>query len=69
MSMDEIKAREILSADITNDGSLMNVGWYLSWKVGNKDACLDGDFTADDLEAIAWWMRHAQGKGDSDGNS
>jgi len=36
------------------------VAWplYESGQVKKTEACLDGDFTADQLEAIAWWMRN-----------
>jgi len=59
--MTEEQAREILDARnaIGNDDGLLNGGWYLVWSRGDKEACLDGDFTADELEAIAWWMRHS----------
>lgn len=56
--MTEATATTILSDSITPDGLLHNIGWYLSWKPGAAAAILDGQFTADDLEAIAWWMRH-----------
>lgn len=62
MTMDEGKARQILSGDIQPDGNLFNLGWYLDWEVGDANATLDGKFSADDLEAIAWWMRNTQGK-------
>lgn len=56
--MNESKARSILERDIQPDNSLYSLGWYLSWVPGNPEACLDGDFTAEDLEAIAWWMKN-----------
>lgn len=35
---------------------------YLKWKPGDDTATLDGDFTADELEAIADHMRrHSRG--------
>ena len=39
-----------------NDRVLFSLGWYLSVGAGEK-ATLDGGFTADELEAIAVWMR------------
>lgn len=56
--MTEEKARELLRHSI--DGKdLHDIGWYLAWKATYPDwATLDGTFSADDLEAIAWWMRH-----------
>jgi len=56
--MTEEKARELLRIAI-NGKDLRDIGWYLAWKSTYPDwATLDGTFSADDLEAIAWWMRH-----------
>lgn len=60
--MDKEKAREILGSSIWPDGNLHGDRDYLDWKAGDNTACLDGHFGADELEAIAWWMRNAQGK-------
>lgn len=59
--MDEAKARAILNTDVRSDGSLYCLGRYLSYTPGDSTACLDADFTADELEAIAWWMRNKAG--------
>lgn len=59
--MNEQRAREILKGDIQPDGSLSNGGWYLAWTPTRDHAVLDGQFNADDLEAIAWWMRYVAG--------
>ena len=56
--MDERKAREILKYFDITDYGLFSSSPFFAWNKKNKDACLDGDFTADDLEAIAWWMRN-----------
>ena len=40
-----------------SEAGLYNVGWYLAAKPG-EDATLDGEFSADELEAIAAWMRN-----------
>jgi len=40
---------------------LHHMGWYLHAKAGDARATLDGDFTADELEAVAAWMRDPQG--------
>lgn len=67
--MDEELAREILGdmcdvlgnrADptIKADGGLYSLSAYLSWDIGDRQAIIDGEFTADELEAIAWWMRN-----------
>lgn len=54
--IDESKAREILGNAIVPDG-LQSLGWYLAWSHDDAEAVLDGRFTAEDLEAIAFWMR------------
>ena len=58
IAMNEGKARKILDDDIQKDGGLYSLGWYLSWSPDRDIACLDGEFSTDDLEAIAWWMRN-----------
>ena len=62
--MNEEKARKVLGDDIEDDNTLHNIGTYLAWpSCKNKElASLDGVFTADDLEAIAWWMRNKEPK-------
>lgn len=58
--MNKQEAYKRLKKVITPDGNLYSLNWYLSYNKGAKDACLDGAFTADDLEAIAWWIRHSK---------
>jgi len=62
--MNEEKARTVLADDIKDDDSIYNLGAYLAWpSCGDKNtACLDGEFSADELEAIAWWMRNKEQK-------
>jgi hypothetical protein len=55
--MNEEKAREILNGLISSDDGLYNISTYILWHVDSNLVCLDGDFTADELEAIAFWMR------------
>lgn len=56
--MNEEQARKILGDAIRLDGvSLYSLGWFLRWDPEYDRAVLDGDFTAEQLEAIAWWMR------------
>jgi hypothetical protein len=43
------------------DNTLHNGVQYLHWD-GGATAVLDGDFTADELEAIAWWIRNVEVK-------
>lgn len=58
--MDEKRAREILAEYITEEGGLASISLYMGWTPGEDTACLDDNFTADQLEAIAWWMRHSR---------
>lgn len=44
---------------INKNNNLYNVGWYLGWSIGDKLATLDGEFDAQELEAIACFMKHA----------
>ncbi len=53
----EEKARQELGDVIQEDNSLHSLSWYLAWDTDEHNACLDGRFSADELEAIAWWMR------------
>jgi hypothetical protein len=50
--------KKILASYIQQDGSLSsNDDSYLDWNFGAEKITLDGRFTADELEAIAWWMK------------
>jgi hypothetical protein len=40
--------------------NLYSLGWYLSWHEGDELATLDGDFTAQELQAIAVYMQGPQ---------
>lgn len=56
--MDESKARAVLGKWIDEkDGSLHDIGAYINWIVGDSRVTIDGRFTADQLEAVARWMR------------
>lgn len=56
--MTEQRARLILGRMIVADDTLNGIGEQLVWFPHGDGAMLDGDFTADELEAIAWWMRN-----------
>jgi len=59
--MDETEVKEILDKGVfqeNEDGGLYSWEPYLNWNIDDKKACLDGYFTADELEATAWWMRN-----------
>lgn len=55
--MNEQKAREILGNCISGD-VLFNISKYISWSASRSNATLDGEFSVEELEAIAWWMRN-----------
>lgn len=55
MTFDEAKA--YLGDTVTHAGNLYELGWYLAWNKTEGFAVLDGEFSADDLEAIAVYMR------------
>jgi hypothetical protein len=57
-AMNEQQAREILGSKIQPNDDLQSNSPYLSWRAAEDVACLDDTFSADDLEAIAWWMRN-----------
>lgn len=52
------QAIRILGDAIGADGGLYRLGWSIGWNAGAMSATLDGTFTADELEAIAWWLRN-----------
>jgi hypothetical protein len=60
--MNEQDIRAILGEARRVDGCIDSFGSsdlvYTTWW-GGEYATLDGKYTADQLEAIAWWMRHA----------
>jgi hypothetical protein len=58
--MDEVRAREILGEHIQLDGTLTGIYDWMDWPYQHniESAYLDGDYSADELEAIAWWMRN-----------
>ena len=59
--MDEARAREILGNVIKPNGTLYlgnDNPSYISWgNIGDR-VYLDGGYSAETLEAIAWWMRN-----------
>lgn len=58
---DEVVAR--LGKGLNADGSLGDTGEaYVNWQPGLDRATLDGRFSAEELEDIAWWMRYWGGK-------
>ncbi len=62
--MDEKRAAEILKNNICEDGLKgsddIENGVYMRWSSGHyaDKICLDSDFSAEQLEAIAWWIRN-----------
>jgi hypothetical protein len=56
MTLEE--AKKILNTDVQSNGSLYCLGRYLEFNPKFPEtATLDADFTADELEAIAVYMR------------
>jgi len=62
--MNEEKARAILGEAVRHNDCLYNLGHYISWTPRDAQVVLDDDFSADELEAIAWWMRNKKYKGE-----
>lgn len=61
--MYEKRAREILGTGVKEDNSLSSISSdrYVDWPLGGGDVeviRLDGDFSLDQIEAIAWWVRN-----------
>jgi hypothetical protein len=42
----------------TNEAVVEMRPWTFAWASGDRYAGLNGMFTADELEAISWWMRN-----------
>ena len=55
--MDVVDARRILGECTQSDNSLYSLDWYVRWDDDMSAVILDGEFEAEDLEAIAWWMK------------
>jgi hypothetical protein len=60
--MNDEKALEIIGDYIQPDGGLYCLGHYMAWTPGDKTITLDCGFEVEELEAIAWWMRHTSNK-------
>jgi hypothetical protein len=64
--MNEQRAQAILASAVHADSDELSghiAGGFLSWTPGRTEATLiggegGGGFGADELEAIAWWMRN-----------
>jgi hypothetical protein len=64
------KARKVLGDSVLTDwlenGGVEDGNLYtnrdlglISWRRGENEVCLDGNFTAEQLEAVVYWMRRA----------
>ena len=62
--MDADKVNEILKDAIKKNAALVSLVKYIHWIPGEKKAILDGSFTADELEAIAYHMKNIKLKGE-----
>jgi hypothetical protein len=56
--MNRLLAEEILDLHMHPDGGLGSYRREISWEPHQKRANLEGHFTADELEAIAWCMNN-----------
>lgn len=57
--MDEARAREILGASVNGDDGLgPSIDHLVKWFKGNVTAWIVGDFTPEQLRAVAWWMEN-----------
>lgn len=54
------QAEEILKPWIQEDGSLDSGCIYSPFEIGSPEICLDGRFTADQLEALSVYMIEAK---------
>lgn len=54
----EEEMRGILERFLQKDNSLRHLVPYIVWVPGSVMITLDGSFTPDELQAIAWWVRH-----------
>ena len=56
--MDEKTARRILGDRIQPNNNLYDGVYYVAWNPSHTKVTLDDEFSADELEAIVWWMRN-----------
>lgn len=56
--MNEQKAREILGNRIQPNNDLYDGSEWVDWQTSSPSIQLDSAFSADELEAMAWWMRN-----------
>jgi hypothetical protein len=58
--MNEQKVREILKDAISIEDNRLIPGncYSQSWYPGDKTINIDGEYTADELKAMAWWMEN-----------
>ena len=47
------KQHQIIKESLQPDGGLHFLAGYLSWNVGDRKVTIDGDYTAEELRAIA----------------
>ena len=47
------KQHQIIKESLQPDGGLHWLAGYLSWNVGDRKVTIDGDYTAEELRAIA----------------
>lgn len=59
--MTEARAREVLAPHLSQNGGKLSDGYIFQMSYPDLEVVtvdIDGTFTVDELEAIAWWMRN-----------
>ncbi len=56
--MNKEKAQEILKEYITKSGGISNLSNYAWYMKGDNHITLDGSFTGEELEAMAYWIKY-----------
>lgn len=63
--MDLPQANEILKNFVVEDrGLYYQESCYVDWDPSEATITLDGQYSPDELEAMAWWMREHQNRKD-----
>lgn len=57
--MNEVQARSILNSSIEDDKLFQGNPFYM-YSPADSKVVMDGEFTTEQLEAIAWWMTNSR---------
>jgi len=58
--MEKEEAMALIGENIQPNGNLLDVEGYAIYSKGNTYAFLDGEFTSEHLQAIAWYMKQCE---------